>query len=128
MPEGRVFDECDIKVMIGGPAEGIPPECAEAALVGAGPAGNVNGDVEERAVADGAASEIVRAHRTAGGKMRHRYQVGAIPSSQAGPGLLHSGEYGEWRARGKRGDVENLPSTSQGAAQRAQQWQPIERQ
>ena len=65
--EGRVFDEGEVVVVVGGAAEAVAAEGAEDALVGPGAAGDVDGDGEEVGGVVCAFAEVVLAVLARGG-------------------------------------------------------------
>ncbi len=96
-PKGVSLISATSKLWNAGPRNVLRPERAEAALVGARSAGNVDGHEEERSVVR-AAPEIIFAHGPAGREMRLRDQIGTIRAARTSTGLLHSGINREWRS------------------------------
>lgn len=116
MAEGCAFDDGVVEVVVGGAEEGVAAEGAEASGVGAGAAGDVDGDIEEGTVVR-AASEVVFAAAggaAGGGEIGCGDLVGAVGAVGADAGLLDSGIDGEGRAAGDGGDAEELPSGGDG--------------
>ena len=71
MAEGGVLNQGEIKIAEAGTSKRATAKNAKTALVRARSAGNVDGDLEKRAVRS-AHAEVVLAHRPARGKIRHR--------------------------------------------------------
>src|SRR5215472_1276064 len=126
VPEWSVFDQGEVEVVIAGTAENIAAQRAETAAVGTSPAGEMDWNVKERAVAQRAHPEIVVTRSAAGREMRHRDQVGTISSAEARSRLLHAGEDRERRTGRQRCDVEKLPAPGQRSPEGPQKGHTVE--
>ena len=82
--QGGVFDQSHVEIVKARATEGVSSQGSEAALVGPGAAGNVNGDGKEGGVVV-APAEVVLPNRAAGGEIRNRDLVGPVGPAEPTP-------------------------------------------
>src|SRR5260370_13781248 len=101
MAQRRVFDQRDVKIAESWAAKRAASKSSKPAVVRARSAGNLDRDLEKRAVRRPHA-KVVLSHRAASGKIRRGEQVGPIRSAQAYARLLDTRIHGERGATRQR--------------------------
>src|ERR1035438_4197997 len=108
----RILDHRDIQIFKRRPAESIPAQRAESAVVGPRAAGNVRGNVKKGRVI-GATPEIVLADRAAGRKIGDADLIGPVAADGSHARLLDARIDGERQAGHEAPDPQQLPSRRQ---------------
>src|SRR5258708_8226213 len=127
MAQRGVLDQRDVEIAESWAAKRAASKSSKPAVVRARSSGNVDRDLEKRAVRRPHA-KVVFSHRAAGGQIRHAEQVGPIRSAQAYARLLDTRIHGERGAARQRCYVQELPSFDELLAQRLQKAHAIQRQ